>query len=438
MTLQFDPSAYQRAFEYGQNRDQQGKQMVADSLSAIPKAFEGIAQQKEAEKRQAAQDQMNKALLGLKAGEQGYDPNKFMALGQPTATAPRPNPMQSFFQSKPLTDPTMPDVQPLPPQQSAPPSNLSNMGQGGASGNPFQAPPPQFASAGVSDTGQSPHVAAWNALPPDHPFGASQPTPQPSQPSNGMPQGLFDKAPVDYNAAIEKGPNGILNLPPKAQGGALQLYKDKQEQAKADNNRNTLSAYEQKQIDLKNQELGIQRNNRNFQLGEKGDQFDQKEWDKIAKDGNAATASGRTPLGVAARSNLYVSQALQTLNNPVVTVADAANAINAMGSAFGEAGRVDPSYNTLFSGVQGILQKISGKPTDALPNDIKAHIVQQLQGIERNNKALISKNLDYLEKSQPKIIGKHQDEWQGIRQSLEGATQGAGETQIGRFKVTVH
>lgn len=173
-------------------------------------------------------------------------------------------------------------------------------------------------------------------------------------------------------------------------------------------------------------------------LGTKQDQFDQKEWDKIVKDANPNTARGTNPLGAATLIMDKANTAIQTLSKPVVTYQEAGNAMSDIASIYQRGsptqfGMQHQEYSTLYGKVQGAIQSLTGNPQDALPNAIKQRLLDDVNGLKTLNSKVVNRNLDYMEKAQPRIINKYKDEWTGIRQSLQsgGLDGDSGVTNTG-------
>lgn len=173
-------------------------------------------------------------------------------------------------------------------------------------------------------------------------------------------------------------------------------------------------------------------------LSTKQDQFDQKEWDKIVKDSNPNTARGSNPLGAATLIMDKANTAIQTLSKPVVTYQEAGNAMSDIASIYQRGsptqfGMQHQEYSTLYGKAQAALQSLTGKPTDALPNGIKQRLLDDVNGLKTLNGKVINRNLDYMEKAQPRVINKYKDEWTGIRQSLQSSGLGgdSGVTNSG-------
>lgn len=170
-------------------------------------------------------------------------------------------------------------------------------------------------------------------------------------------------------------------------------------------------------------------------IGTKQEQFDQKEWDKIVKDTNPLTASGRTTLGMASKANFQADRALVTLSKPVVTNQEAGNVMADIASIYQtgsptQYGMSHQEYATLYGKVQGALQTITGKPQDALPDAIKNRLVGVLHDMKQTNGTVLKQQLDFTEKAKKRVIDKFPQEWQDIRATLENNPQQTGSPSI--------
>ena len=164
----------------------------------------------------------------------------------------------------------------------------------------------------------------------------------------------------------------------------------------------------------------------NVALSEKDSQFYQREWDKIVKDTDITLASNRTPIGLVGKSTYNISRAMATLSKPTVTNVEAGNVMADVAAIYQggsptEFGMNEQKYNTMYGKIKGVLQTITGKPQDAMPDAIKARLLEVLNDMKTTNSALIKQHLNYVEKSKAKIIknGNFGDEWKQIRDNLE-------------------
>lgn len=175
---------------------------------------------------------------------------------------------------------------------------------------------------------------------------------------------------------------------------------------------------------------------RGLALSEKEDQFYQKEWDKIEKESNPLTTTGRSGLGMAAKADYNANRALVTLSKPVVTNQEAANVMADIaqiyqGGSPTEYGMSHQGYNTLYQKLTGSLQYLTGNPQDSLPDPIKQRLMGVLKEMKSTNKAVIKQQLDHLERAQPRVIGRFKNEWSGIRQNLENGIAGGPQSNAG-------
>lgn len=170
-------------------------------------------------------------------------------------------------------------------------------------------------------------------------------------------------------------------------------------------------------------------------ISTKQDQFDQKEWDKIVRDTNPLTARTSTTLGMAAKANFNADRALVTLSKPVVTNQEAGNVMADIASIYQNGsptayGMSHQEYSTLYGKIQGALQTVTGKPQDALPDEIKNRLVEVLHDMKGTNNQVLKQQLDFTEKSKARIIKKFPQEWQDIRGTLENNPANPGQTTI--------
>lgn len=168
-------------------------------------------------------------------------------------------------------------------------------------------------------------------------------------------------------------------------------------------------------------------------LSEKSDQFYQKEWDKIDKEANPLTTSGRTGLGMAARADYNANRALVTLNKSMVTNQEAANVMADIaqiyqGGSATQYGMSHQGYDSLYQKLKGVQQYITGKPEDSVPTEIKSRLIGVLNEMKQTNKAVFKQQLDHIERAQPKVISKFSNEWKSVRENLENGIAGGPTT----------
>jgi len=166
-----------------------------------------------------------------------------------------------------------------------------------------------------------------------------------------------------------------------------------------------------------------------FTIGGKEDQFYQREWDKLLKETDPLNASSRTPLGMASRATFNANRALKTLLNPVVTNQEAGNVMADVAGIYQNGsptqfGMSHQAYDSLYGKIQGVKQLITGKPTDALPKDIKDRLVNVLSDMKATNQALLTQRLDMTEHTKKAVISRFPEEWKEYRAILEGDQSG--------------
>lgn len=158
-------------------------------------------------------------------------------------------------------------------------------------------------------------------------------------------------------------------------------------------------------------------------LEEKQNQFNQREWDKLTKEVNPLTTSGRNPLGMAMKANYNANRALSTLSNPMVTNQEAGNVMADIASIYQNGsptqfGMSEQAYHTLSSKIAGFQQYLTGKPTDALTPAIKSRLQNVLMDMKRTNFDVLKQNIAYTEKAKAKLIKSFPDEWQNMKETL--------------------
>lgn len=212
MTLQFNPGAYESAYEQAQNRnaqnEQQRNQLLASSVNAIPQAIQGYQQNQQALAEKAKQDQYNRLLLGLKFGEAGYDPQAGMS-----ALDESPQPAQQPQQMSPRPGPW---------------SNPEPQGMPAASTGGMYANPPSPA--------MSPVVAAHKQM-----LASRNP---------------FERPRVDYAGVMSSAKSGdyapMFALSKNDQANAMKAYEYDQNRADRNSRDNQITAYQQAMLDSKN------------------------------------------------------------------------------------------------------------------------------------------------------------------------------------------
>lgn len=166
--------------------------------------------------------------------------------------------------------------------------------------------------------------------------------------------------------------------------------------------------------------LDIEKSKNEIKLSEKQDQFDTKRWDKIVNDTDPTKASTRTVLGAATKANYQANRALATLQNPMVTKQEAGNIMADIagiyqGGAPTNFGMSEQQYHSVQSSLAEARQYLTGNPQEALPPQIKSRLMETLFTMKKTNDDVLRHHLDYIEKAQPHLVGKHSDEWYNIK-----------------------
>lgn len=161
-------------------------------------------------------------------------------------------------------------------------------------------------------------------------------------------------------------------------------------------------------------------------LGDRQDQFWQKQWTDLINKNDPATATSRSTLGLVGRANLQADRAIATLSKPTVTKQEAGNVMADIagiyqGGAPTQFGMQEQGYKTLYGSLQNALQSITGSPTDVLPNDIKSRLMSVLGDMKKTNSSIINDRLNRLEKTQPNIIKHFPDEWKDFKNSFNSS-----------------
>jgi hypothetical protein len=101
------------------------------------------------------------------------------------------------------------------------------------------------------------------------------------------------------------------------------------------------------------------------------------------------------------------------------------------GGAPTQFGMQHQEYTTLYGKVRNGVQSITGKPQDGLPNAIKSRLVQDIEDLKGVNRKVIERHLDFIERTQGKVVSKYQDEWnQGKQALLAGSNSSLADTDV--------
>jgi hypothetical protein len=138
----------------------------------------------------------------------------------------------------------------------------------------------------------------------------------------------------------------------------------------------------------------------------------QKMTDKV----NSFTASARSALGSSGKSLINADRALDTLNNPNgITIQQMHNIASDLSSMYNNGsatvnGTNKNSYDTLYGKVTGLIQNLTGQPQDAVPDDIKNAVRNNLQQM-RNISSNVVKSNFAVERAGNPAFEQHFPDW---------------------------
>lgn len=160
-------------------------------------------------------------------------------------------------------------------------------------------------------------------------------------------------------------------------------------------------------------------------LGEKQDQFYQKEFDKLVEKHDPNVAGSRSVIGMLGRTNLNANRALVTIAKPVVTNQEAGNVMADIaqiyqGGAATNFGMSHQAYSTVYGKLQNAIQSLTGNPQDAVPDPIKKRLIEVLKDMKTTNLGIIKSSFDATEAAQKRTLSRFPNEWKAFRQNVEG------------------
>ena len=146
-----------------------------------------------------------------------------------------------------------------------------------------------------------------------------------------------------------------------------------------------------------------------LQMAMHNNQFVQKQYDSILEKNNPYTGSSRTTVGIIGRTSLAANRALTTLSRPDVTNQEAGNVMADIASIYQggnptDAGMSHQNYQTLYGKAQGLVQMITGKPQDAVPDAIKQRLISTLNDMKGQNGQLMQQALALQEAGQSRVL----------------------------------
>lgn len=160
-------------------------------------------------------------------------------------------------------------------------------------------------------------------------------------------------------------------------------------------------------------------------MKQKQDQFDQRQWSAFVNKNTPTLASSRSTLGMAANGNLRADRALVSIqNNPTMTYQDLGNVVGDLAGIYQGGAPTDMAmkhqqYESIQSQIANLKQYITGKPQNAVPQQVKQKLVDVINNLKTINNDAINRHFEVQEKAQKRLISKFPDEWQSLRQQIQ-------------------
>lgn len=145
-----------------------------------------------------------------------------------------------------------------------------------------------------------------------------------------------------------------------------------------------------------------------------------KQFAQIVEKNNPMKASSRSGLGMAANATQRADRALALLDNNILTNQDLQGIVGdyagiLQGGAPTVQGMQESEYKSAQQSLKGLTQYISGNPQDAVPQNFKEHIKNNLIELKQTSDGYIQKNFSSIEKAYSPIISKFPDEWNAFK-----------------------
>jgi hypothetical protein len=167
-----------------------------------------------------------------------------------------------------------------------------------------------------------------------------------------------------------------------------------------------VQAMREQNQEMAKERLDVEKQNSQSMMNQRKQQMFDKATDMI----NPARTS-RSVLGIAARSNLAMKNALTILKKPTVTNGELSFVLNQLG----ELTQDDP---TAQSKIAGWSQFISGDPKNALPDNMRREITTDIIGMMGNNAQVIKDQTKFIEDNQKSSIEPFRDQWDQSKEDL--------------------
>lgn len=405
MALQFDPSPYLRAFQYGRDVDKQNADAPLNSASNLGSTLGQIGQkmaQIPAQQRQARMQQLLDAKTLRDSGVNVGPAMDWVNTGR--------------FPSAPSVN-------------SDPSSSM-----------PSPSPTPMFGGSKLDLNGNSsgsPVIDAWKNHPDLTQFA-------PKSPPSGQPAGFgallanaqpslkdrLTQSEIAKNNADAQSKNAPDSMTPVSAAVAMFPSLKSQQAALEKEFPNGMSD--------KHLTLIAQSQKSEAGSSEKQAQADKKRWDAIIKDTDPYKASSRSALGMATIGNQRANRAIPVLQNPNATNQDISTAIADISGIFQggiptDAGQHAQEYNTLAGRLSNLKTLVTGQPSAPAIPEVKAHLLDLINTLKDVNNQSIKDQLDYTETAYPDLIQKNQMAWQGIRKRMGVDQAGSQSPQSGQL-----
>lgn len=141
MSLQFNPGAYESVYENSQNRNQQNRRDLANSINSVPEALLQYVQQQKQQEQLGRQNKLGELTAGIQVANAGGDASKVGNFLNGTGIADQPSPMDQAVNPSlgPWSNPQPEDMPAASTGGSyaTPPAPLLNSGQGFPEGSPL-------------------------------------------------------------------------------------------------------------------------------------------------------------------------------------------------------------------------------------------------------------------------------------------------------------
>jgi hypothetical protein len=182
---------------------------------------------------------------------------------------------------------------------------------------------------------------------------------------------------------------------------------------------------------------------------EKGGASADKQWENLNKRTNPIVAPRGSLLNTAGQVNASADRSLVTLNKPIVTVQDMNGVAHDIARIMSNASATDKAaheqnYGTVYSDLMGLVQKVTGRPQDAVPTKIVDEMRRKINEMKQVDNRIIYDNLrsaevtyQGLKKSDPKRWKEYVDSITSTTDNPEVRGVPSKPKQIGRFNVVV-